>query len=279
MGGQRPIFGSHDTQMCAREHHSRELGSISNFTATRTFVGSSTPTFLGSSTPVAAVALRSRACEVRMSTSPPRRRTTPIPDTALADDDRRELPLHTHGSSRTGVLAFLSRGGTPLVLALATALLLLSVTALQSFNWGVGVTGSEKGLGVGLPVSIREDGAVLGGPRLGLTPISAASRPHYDLLVAVLVVGGVSQEAQDEIARVRRVYARYGSEVIPDGGSVRPLSLKVVFVVGRAGLPEGMVLPESGILLGDFFHVDVREGYTHLSDKTKAMMALSEHIR
>lgn len=112
----------------------------------------------------------------------------------------------------------------------------------------------------------------------GLPP-AAADRPHYDLVVAVLVVGGDSQADQDEIARVRRVYSRYSSEVVPDGGSAPPLSLRVIFVVGRAGLPENAVLPDTGLLLGDFFHLDVREGYRHLSDKTKEMMGLSEHLR
>lgn len=116
------------------------------------------------------------------------------------------------------------------------------------------------------------------GPRSGLPP-HPENRPHYDLVVAVLVVGGESQEAQDEVARVRRVYARYGSQVVPDGGSATPLTLRVIFVVGRAGLSDDAQLPETGLLLGDFFHLDVREGYTHLSDKTKAMMGLTEHLR
>lgn len=112
----------------------------------------------------------------------------------------------------------------------------------------------------------------------GLPP-AAADRPHFDLVVAVLVVGGDSLAAQEEIARVRRVYSRYSSKVVPDGGSAKPLTLRVIFVVGRAGLPDKVVLPDTGLLLGDFFHLDVREGYRHLSDKTKAMMGLSEHLR
>lgn len=112
----------------------------------------------------------------------------------------------------------------------------------------------------------------------GLPP-EAADRPHFDLVVAVLVVGGDSEAAQEEIARVRRVYSRYSSQVVPDGGSAQPLTLRVIFVVGKAGLPENVILPDTGLLLGDFFHVDVREGYRHLSDKTKAMMGLSEHLR
>lgn len=101
-------------------------------------------------------------------------------------------------------------------------------------------------------------------------------RPYYDLVVAILVVGGDSPEAQAEIARARRVYDRYGNKVVPEGGNSKPLSLKYVFVVGKGELDE---VPETGLLLGDFFHVNVREGYTHLSDKTKAMTALSAHLR
>ena len=44
-------------------------------------------------------------------------------------------------------------------------------------------------------------------------------------------------------------------------------------------MEEETVLPESGLLLGDFFHLDIREGYTRLGEKTKGMMALSEHLR
>ncbi|CAM9868658.1 unnamed protein product [Scytosiphon promiscuus] len=114
----------------------------------------------------------------------------------------------------------------------------------------------------------------------GLPP-DPEDRPYYDLVVAVLVVGGDSEEAQEEIARVRRVYSRYGSGIVPGGGSddATPLTFKVIFVVGRAGLPEGMELGEAGLLLGDFYHVDVREGYRYLSDKTKAMTGLADHFR
>lgn len=117
----------------------------------------------------------------------------------------------------------------------------------------------------------------------GLAPQDARHRPFYDLVVAVLAVGGDSEAAQEEIARVRRVYARYGdgSEVVPGGpasGAPR-LTFRVVFVVGRAGLPEDVEPPGAGLLLGDLYHVDVREGYTHLSDKTRAMAGLAEHLR
>ena len=110
--------------------------------------------------------------------------------------------------------------------------------------------------------------------------ISASSpdRPYFDLVVAVLVVGGVSKEALEEMSRVRRVYDRYGGKVVPSGKST-PLTFKVVFVVGRSSLPPDTDVPESGLLMGDFYFVDVREGYDHLSDKTKAIMGLSEHLR
>lgn len=113
----------------------------------------------------------------------------------------------------------------------------------------------------------------------GLAPQDARHRPFYDLVVAVLAVGGDSPEAQEEIARVRRVYARYGSEVVPGGPTSSPLTFRVVFVVGRVGLSEDVELPGAGLLLGDFYHVDVREGYTYLSDKTRAMAGLAEHLR
>eukprot|EP00752_Nemacystus_decipiens_P011374 g10108.t1 len=120
----------------------------------------------------------------------------------------------------------------------------------------------------------------------GLAPPDPRNRPFYDLVVAVLAIGGDSEEAQEEIARVRRVYARYGDgEVVHAGGgsgaasTAPPLTFRVVFVVGRAGLPDGVELPGAGLLLGDFYHVDVREGYSHLSDKTRAMAGLAEHLR
>lgn len=115
----------------------------------------------------------------------------------------------------------------------------------------------------------------------GLPPEDVRDRPFYDLVVAVLAVGGESRQAQEEIARVRKVYARYGNAVVPGGqtSTSAPLTFRVVFVVGRAGLPEDTELQGAGLLLGDFYHVGVREGYAHLSEKTKAMAGLSEHLR
>lgn len=127
----------------------------------------------------------------------------------------------------------------------------------------------------------------------GLPPADSDCRPHYDLVVAVFVVGGKSWAAQDEIARVRKAYARYGDRIVlqdfsqaqPRSSSsnevstVPPLTLKVVLIVGPNGVPENVQLPETGILRGDIFHVNIREGYRFLSDKAKAMMGLYEHLR
>lgn len=158
-------------------------------------------------------------------------------------------------------------------------LLFFGASCFRSAREGDNVTGSpfqEPLLRPGaMSPALVSPGSFIDGSGL---PPDAADRPHFDLVVAVLVVGGDSEAAQEEIARVRRVYSRYGSQVVPDG-SARPLTLRVIFVVGKAGLPENVMLPDTGLLLGDFFHVDVREGYRHLSDKTKAMMGLSEHLR
>lgn len=108
-------------------------------------------------------------------------------------------------------------------------------------------------------------------------------RPYYDLVVAVLVVGGDTPEALAEIDRVRRVYARYGDYVVPDGRGApiaqRAQSFRYVFVVGAGALGAEVDVPDEGLLTGDFFYVDVPEGYRYLSHKTKALMGLSEHIR
>lgn len=112
----------------------------------------------------------------------------------------------------------------------------------------------------------------------GLPSVSPSGLPFYDLVIGVLAVGGESQKAQDEIAIIRRAYDRYnGSQVVMK--STSPVTIRVVIVVGRAGLPDETHIPANGLLLGDFFHVDVQEGYTHIAGKTKAMMALSEHLR
>lgn len=132
-------------------------------------------------------------------------------------------------------------------------------------------------------------------PTSGLAPSSHDDRPFYDIVVAVFVKGGNSTEALSEIALTRQVYARYGNSVVvpendesalshTNGSEVPasldiPLSLKVVFIVGGEGLPEDVKVPNSGLLLGDFFHVHVREGYKHIAEKTRAMLGISEHLR
>ncbi|CAN0051523.1 unnamed protein product [Ectocarpus sp. 12 AP-2014] len=159
------------------------------------------------------------------------------------------------------------------VLVAAAIFLLVFVAGSRSCVGSRCAPCSERD-GVGLTIHATTNGNAAG------LPPDPRYRPYYDLVVAVLAMGGESKEAQEEIARVRKVYARYGSEVVPDGGSgAQPLTFRVVFVVGRAGLPDDQELPEAGLLRGDFYHVDVREGYAHLSDKTKAMAGLAEHLR
>ncbi|CAM9563530.1 unnamed protein product [Choristocarpus tenellus] len=80
-----------------------------------------------------------------------------------------------------------------------------------------------------------------------------------------------------EVERVRRVYGRYPGKVTPDKGElVENLTFRYVFIVDSSVAPEPV--PESGLLRGDYFYVNVRSGYTHLSDKTLALMSLSEHM-
>lgn len=108
---------------------------------------------------------------------------------------------------------------------------------------------------------------------------SDARLPYFDLVVAVHVIGGNSLEAQEEIAHVRRLYGRYRARKIALTEYETALTFRVVFIVGSAGLPEGTEIPEGGLLVGDFFHVNINEGYSHLGEKTKATMALSDHLR
>lgn len=125
-------------------------------------------------------------------------------------------------------------------------------------------------------------------PTDGLAPADPKRRPQYDLVVAAFVTGGNTKRAKDEIARVRQIYARYDGQVVPASQTIdtgvpmatpAPLTLKLVFVVGRAGLPEDLEVPKEGLLLGDFYHVNIREGYNFLAGKTRALMGISEHLR
>ena len=183
----------------------------------------------------------------------------------------------------------LRRGLTARGVLLTVVLLLMSYAAGSSRSCTTASSQSTSATSPSIDVHGNRNTSTAGGDQhagtgfAGLPPDDPRHRPYYDLVVAVFVA---SKESQEEIARVRKVYARYGSEVVPDrnvnGGTVKntpPLAFKVVFVVGRAGLPEDVQLPDTGLLLGDFYHVDVREGYNHLSDKTKAMTGLSDHLR
>lgn len=241
-------------------------------------------------------------------TAPPTRRrsflTLPI---ALEDDRHRGLKTHRSlASVRTAIFDGSTSGSSqptpappeqqPQARGLAARRMLGTATlVLISFaaGWwrssasGEGCGANTSGAAYPPGIDVHPNGNSDSNSRLtlaGMAPPDARNRPFYDLVVAVLAVGGDSEEAQQEIARVRRVYARYGEGVVVPGGpasTAPPLTFRVVFVVGRegAGLPEDVELPGAGLLVGDLYHVDVREGYTHLSDKTRAMAGLAEHLR
>lgn len=237
-----------------------------------------------------------------MPVPPTRRRSFLTLPSALDDDRPRVLQTHRSlASIRTAIFEGNSNRSPPAPeqppqqTRVFTARRILGTAALVFVSFAAGSWRScafgercgETNNGAAFPPGIHVHAHLDGRSRnisaegAGLPPEDARNRPFYDLVVAVLVVGGEAQEAQDEIARVRKVYARYGSEVVPSGptSTAAPLTFRVVFVVGRAGLPEDVELPGVGLLLGDFYHVDVREGYTHLSDKTKAMAGLADHLR
>ncbi|CAM9096905.1 unnamed protein product [Phaeothamnion confervicola] len=80
------------------------------------------------------------------------------------------------------------------------------------------------------------------------------------------------------MALVRRTYARYNGIVRHSNtGSAAPWTFRCIFVVQNATTGAGPV-PTEGILIGDTFHVDVRPGFAHISDKTLALMSLSAHL-
>lgn len=247
-----------------------------------------------------------------MPALPARRRSFFSLPTALEDDRPRGLKTHRSlasvirrtaavagGGSSSGSLTTPAPEQQPQARAFTARLILgMAALALVSFAAGswrsctagelCGEDSSSNGAAFPAGIDIHPNGhrnvstsisAARTGP--GLPPEDARERPFYDLVVAVLAVGGDSEQARDEIARVRKVYARYGSKVVPGGptSTAAPLTFRVVFVVGRAGLPEDVELPGAGLLLEDFYHVDVREGYAHLSDKTKAMTGLADHLR
>lgn len=163
-------------------------------------------------------------------------------------------------------------GSVPMLRRIAYTLLLLALVAVGAMTLGILLSNcTRNGTGCSCPRNVTTVFVD------GRSPSANSTRPYYDLVVAVLVVGGDSLGAQAEIERVRRVYARYGDKVLLNEEGTEALSFRYIFVVGKGNISHPV--PESGLLLGDFFYVDVREGYTFLSDKTKAMMALSEHVR
>lgn len=184
--------------------------------------------------------------------------TQQVPEISEVDDNPN-VPKKHHGS-------------VPMFRRIAYTLLLLALVAVGVMTLGILLPNcTRNGTGCSCP---RNATAMCVNDR---PPSTYSIRPYYDLVVAVLVVGGDSLGAQAEIERVRRVYARYGDKVLLNEEGTEALSFRYIFVVGKGNISHPV--PESGLLLGDFFYVDVREGYSFLSDKTKAMMALSEHLR
>lgn len=195
-----------------------------------------------------------------------------IPLDAERDDDRA-TDVDTSGKGLHMTPAS-SRKAAWTVLAIFLGLIVLSYLTSPF------LATSTRACGVGLNPPCEPAATSTG---KNMRPDDPRDRPYYDLVVAVLVVGGQSIEALAELERVRRVYARYGGWVTPDGGRgggyQQPLSFRYVFVVGTAGLEKGVEVPVEGLLRGDMFYVEVPEGYRFLSHKTKALMALSEHFR
>ncbi len=99
-------------------------------------------------------------------------------------------------------------------------------------------------------------------------------RYNYDLIIAVLV----QFTEGDEVDRVRKVYSRYADEPGKIGGIDKNWSHRVLLVVADENAPDVGLLdlyatPDVGI-----FRVRARDGYRHIAEKTKALMAISEHI-
>lgn len=212
-----------------------------------------------------------------MFASPPRRRSPVIPPAIQTTDLEEKSTLHSGSSRSMRLITAATTSSRRGVVCSTLAAVLLFIVYFGSSRPRLGgncTAGNPCRVDAQGKLVAIDDGKT---SRAGFPP-DAVNRPYYDLVVAVLVVGGESKQALAEIRRVQRVFARYGKTVSPNGRKAAPLSLRVVFVVGNAGAVGGQV-PDCGLLLGDFFHVNTREGYTHLSDKTKAMMALSEHLR
>lgn len=229
-----------------------------------------------------------------MPALPTRRRTL------LAEDEKELTPHRSFASARSvesdGTSNSLAsaaqqqppRGLTTRGVIVTVVLLLISYAAGSSRSCTAASSQSTQAASPKVTFHEKRNMSTRGGDQhagVGLPPADARHRPYYDLVVAVFVA---SKDSHEEISRVRKVYARYGSEFVPGGvgnggvGTATPsaaLTFRVVFIVGRAGLPEDVQLPDTGLLIGDFYHVNVREGYKHLSDKTKAMTGLADHLR
>ncbi len=99
-------------------------------------------------------------------------------------------------------------------------------------------------------------------------------RYSYDLIVAVLVQ---STEGA-EVDRVRKIYSRYADEPGKISDVDKDWSHHVLLVVADENAPDVGLLdlfatPDVGI-----FRVRARDGYKHIAEKTRALMAISEHI-
>ncbi len=99
-------------------------------------------------------------------------------------------------------------------------------------------------------------------------------RYNYDLIIAVLV----KFTEGDEVDRVRKIYSRYADEPGKIGDIDKDWSHRVLLVVADENAPDVGLLdlyatPDVGI-----FRVRARDGYEHIAEKTKALMAISEHI-
>ncbi|KAG5182387.1 beta-1,3-galactosyltransferas-like protein-6 [Tribonema minus] len=96
--------------------------------------------------------------------------------------------------------------------------------------------------------------------------VAKPALPYVDLAIAVLIRG----DEEEELKRVRRIYWRYPNATVTT--SVGSWSFRKYFVVADPNAP-----PE-GTLTGEFFRVNVPNGYDRLADKTLATMALRHHL-
>ncbi len=104
--------------------------------------------------------------------------------------------------------------------------------------------------------------------------VPLGTRRSYDLIVAVLVLSEEGAEAD----RVRKIYSRCAVEPGKMGDVDKGWSHRVLLVVADenapgVGLLDLYATPDVGI-----FRVRARNGYRHIAEKTRALMAISEHI-